>query len=409
LPPAAAPLEWKDIWHGVAGLTTADRSIRRLEDELRREFGIRHVFLLSSGTAALALTLLGLRSLSARRAVVLPAFTCFSVPAAVLTAGLVPAPCDIDASTFDFDRAGLERGLTDDTLCVIAHHLFGVPSDIERIRALCRERGILIVEDAAQAMGAEVGGCKLGTKGDVGIFSLGRGKNITCGAGGIIVTNTDAIAEAIGRYYQLLAPATILEQARESLRVFLMTIFIRPALYWIPAALPWLKLGQTVFPTQIELKRLGAFHAGLLGDWRRRLERANEGRAETAKYFQRHVFRAHPSTDAVPYLRFPVAVAYPADRCRIHSESRRRGLGISTAYPTAVDEIPEVRSVCGAQPFPAARRAAEQLLTLPTHHWLSDKDKHAIVNLLRDVDLAMNTEGGDAGAGRAASRDSHAA
>jgi hypothetical protein len=208
MPPAAAPLGWLDLWHGIAGVFRPERLLRALEDGLREEFGVRHVFLVSSGKAALMVTLKALRSLSPRREVVTPAYTCFSVPAAIVHAGLRPAPCDIDPSTFDFDHALLERTLTDDTLCVIAHHLFGVPSAIDRIRALCEAQHIFVVEDAAQAMGTESGGRKLGTLGDVGIFSLGRGKNITCGSGGIIVTNSDRIADAIAlEYRQLLHPA----------------------------------------------------------------------------------------------------------------------------------------------------------------------------------------------------------
>src|SRR5436309_1199496 len=153
LPPAAAPLGWIDLWHGAAGALSPATSRRRVEEQIRRRFGVRHVFLVSSGTAALTLSLKALRSLSGRTEVVIPAYTCYSVAAAVEKAGLRPVLCDIDPSTFDFDHALLERTLGANTLCVIAHHLFGVPSDIERIRAVCSARGIFVVEDAAQAMG----------------------------------------------------------------------------------------------------------------------------------------------------------------------------------------------------------------------------------------------------------------
>ena len=78
--------------------------------------------------------------------------------------------------------------MTDETLCVLAIHLFGIPANLDRIKKLCRKKDIFIVEDAAQAMGGEYKGGMLGTIGDVGFYSLGRGKNITCGSGGIIVT-----------------------------------------------------------------------------------------------------------------------------------------------------------------------------------------------------------------------------
>src|SRR5438128_7129737 len=201
LPPAAAPLCGADLWHGVSGILSPERALRALEKEIRRHFAASDVFLVSSGTAALTLALMALKSLSPKTEVVIPAYTCFSVPAAILQAGLRPALCDISPETFDFDHALLKEALNANTLCVLSHHLFGVPSDIEGIRALCRGRGIFVVEDAAQAMGVEDKGRRLGTIGDVGIFSLGRGKNITCGSGGIILTNSAPIARATARTY----------------------------------------------------------------------------------------------------------------------------------------------------------------------------------------------------------------
>src|SRR6185503_1194776 len=96
-------------------------------------------------------------------------------------------------STFDFDERQLQLTLGPATLCVIAHHLFGIPSDVGRLLEICRVRGVFVVEDAAQAMGVEHNQRKLGTLGDVGIFSFGRGKNVTCGSGGVVVTSSSAI------------------------------------------------------------------------------------------------------------------------------------------------------------------------------------------------------------------------
>jgi dTDP-4-amino-4,6-dideoxygalactose transaminase len=288
--------------------------------------------------------------------------------------------CDIDPSTFDFDHALLEQALGADTLCVLAHHLFGIPSDIERIRALCSVRGIFVVEDAAQAMGAEDRGRHLGTLGDVGIFSLGRGKNITCGSGGIIVTRSDEIAAVIaGECRQLEAPGPT-EPLRELLQLVLMAVFIRPRLYWIPAALPFLRLGQTIYPRRIRMQRLSGMHAGLLRAWRSNLARSNRIRSETATYFSRRLPLPLANGPSHPYLRLPVYAASAGARDRIYAFSQERGLGLAVAYPTAINEIPEVRVAFEGQHFPSAQAVAERLLTIPTHHWLSEKDKRAIAD-----------------------------
>ena len=385
LPPAAAHLCLRDLWHGLAGIVDAEPPIRALEDELRRDFGTRHVFLVSSGTAALSLTLQALRSLSPRSDVVLPAYTCFSVPAAVVHAGLRPVLCDVNPATFDFDHALLQRTIGPDTLCVIAHHLFGVPSDIAGIRALCAARGIYLVEDAAQAMGVDAGGRRLGTFGDAGIFSLGRGKNITCGSGGIIVTNSSDIGEAIARRHRVLPAPSRAAVVRDLLGIVLMMIFIRPRLVWIPAALPFLRLGETIFPKKIRLRRLSGMQAGLLRNWRRRLTQSNRIRSQAAVYFSRCLPAATAERRPGPYLRLPILAPTATDRARIYARSRARGLGISLAYPTPVNEIPELKPAFDGQQFPAAGRIAETLLTLPTHRWVSERDKRAIAVLCRGL------------------------
>ena len=391
LPPTAAPLHWTDFCHGIAGMLAPARAMARFEDEIRRHFAVNHVFLVSSGTAALALTLMALRSLSNRTEVVIPAYTCPSIPAAILKAGLRPRLCDVDAATFDFDHACFERALSTDTLCVVAHDLFGIRSDIEWIRATCQARGITVIEDAAQAMGTEYKGEKLGTAGDVGIFSLGRGKTITCGSGGIIVTNSTAIADTVAAQYRRLQSPTLLETLRDFVGLAVMTLFIRPRLYWIPAALPWLRLGETVFPRQIVLGRLSGMKAGLLRDWQRSLVHANRIRSDAAAYFSWRLRLTPPAGRSHPYLRLPIRVATPQEKARLYSRSQARGLGLSLAYPTPVNEIPELRGAFHGEHFPSARHVADTLLTLPTHQWLSARDKRAIVDCVATASSALVT------------------
>jgi len=394
LPPAAAPVKPADLWHGLRGLFAARPSTQAIEDQIREDFGVSHAFLVSSGTAALTITLMALKARalsegrSQRNDVVIPAYTCFSVPAAVVKAGLRPVLCDVEPTSFDFNHDQLERTLNDRTLCVVAHHLFGFPAAMSRLRRLCDAHGAVLVEDAAQAMGAESDGRRLGTLGDVGLFSLGRGKNITCGGGGIIVTSSGSIAEAMAVQYGRLRAPSFAEQALDFIQILLMAVFVRPWLYWVPAALPFLGLGQTTFPTHIRLRRLSGLQAGLLRNWRSRLAESNRGRAETAAYFMRRLPARFPSDDRRPWLRLPIVAATARERARVYSASQKRGLGVSLAYPAPINEIPEMWPAFAGQRFPSARTLSERLLTLPTHHWLSEKDKDAIAELCRDLSAA---------------------
>jgi len=110
------------ILHGLAGVLYGKRYLNRLSEEFKDYFGVGSVFFVSSGRAALYLILQALKSLSPKQQVVIPAYTCFSVPSAIVKAGLKVTLCDVDPETFDFDRNQLEKTIGQDTLCVIPTH-----------------------------------------------------------------------------------------------------------------------------------------------------------------------------------------------------------------------------------------------------------------------------------------------
>lgn len=184
LPPSAAPIEWRDLIQGLMGLVHPHETVERLQIEFRQYFGVKHVWFVSSGKAALSLIFRALHSLSGRSKVVLPGYTCFSVPSAVVRARLSVALCDVDPLSLDFDFVQLSQVADSNVLCVLATHLLGIGVDVPRVVELCRQRGIFVVEDVAQAFGGERDGVPFGAMGDVSFLSFGRGKNISCGSGG---------------------------------------------------------------------------------------------------------------------------------------------------------------------------------------------------------------------------------
>jgi perosamine synthetase len=385
IPPAAAPIKAADLLHGAAGIFFPEGYAGRLESEIKKYFKVRHVFLVSSGKAALTLILLALKSLSDRRQVVIPAYTCFSVPSAIVKAGLEVTLCDIDPVSFDFDYKLLPEVMTSKTLCVVPDHLFGIPSDMERLVGLCKDQGVFVVEDAAQAMGGRYKGKMLGTVGDVGFFSLGRGKNITCGSGGVIVTNSDTIANAIAAHYCNLREQGIASVLKNFFQLLLMSVFIRPSLYWLPAGLPFLKLGETVFHKDFPIEKLSKKKAGILRHWQNRLDRSNRTRAETAIYWEKNLQMKSSHHATIPYLRLPVLMGRSEITDRIYSLSQKKGLGISTMYPTPVNEIEELKVTFNGKDFPSAKMVAERLLSIPTHHLLSEEDKESICKLFHEA------------------------
>jgi perosamine synthetase len=385
IPPTAPPIKVNDLLHGAAGIFFSEGYAARLERGIKEHFDVRHVFFVSSGKAALALILVALKSLSDKTQVVIPAYTCFSVPSAIVKAGLEITLCDVDPVSFDFDYNSLGAVMTSKTLCVVPNHLFGIPSDMDRIIDLCKDRGAFVVEDAAQAMGGRYKEKMIGTIGDVGFFSLGRGKNITCGSGGVIVTNSDTIANAIaGGYAELREPgiATVL---KNFFQLLFMSAFIRPSLYWFPAGLPFLGLGETIFHKDFPIQKLSKRKAGLLRHWWDRLTQSNQIRTEASTYLSDRLRVKTLCQAAVPYLRLPVLVESPEARSRVYSLSRKKGLGISTMYPTPINEIEEIKEAFNGKDFPSAKMIAERLLTIPTHHLVSEKDKESICELFHEA------------------------
>jgi dTDP-4-amino-4,6-dideoxygalactose transaminase len=381
IPPTAAPLKWFDLANGLRGLFSKGPYAKKLGAELRESFDVPHVFCVSSGKAALTLILLALEHLSGKKEVILPAYTCFSVPASIAKAGLEIVPCDVDPVTFDFDYESLKKRVANKSLCVIATHLFGIPADLDRLRILCAEKGVFLVEDAAQAMGGEYKDRKLGTIGDVGFYSLDRGKNITCGSGGIIVTRNEQIGTALREQYRDLEEIPFADDLKNLLQLCLMSLLIRPWLYWLPAGMTFLKLGQTFFPRDFPIQKLSPRRAALLRHWQDRLTESNRARAETATWFFKNLSTTHGERKCIPYLRFPMVVKDRKTRDEIYVRSKERGLGLSLMYPTAVNEIEELKTAFAEQVFPGAKRVAETLVTLPTHHLLTDTDKKAICDL----------------------------
>jgi perosamine synthetase len=381
LPPAAAPLTWKDLYYGIRGLLAGDQQRIELEQDLKKYLGVKHVFCVNSGKTALTLILQALQTMSSKKEVVVPAYTCFSVPAAILKAGLKPRLCDVDKKTLDFNYDRLAHMVGQDTLCVISTHLFGIAADLDRLRTLCEPQRILLVEDAAQAMGGRQNDRFLGTIGDVGFYSLGRGKTITCGEGGIVVTDSDAIAQAMKHHYATLMIPHVMHAVMQLLKTFLMVLLIRPTLYWIPASIPMLKLGQTFFDKSFPMARLPGANAGLMTLWRERLAQSLTARQTVGTYFQKELDLSGVQARPEAYLRLPLMAGSRAGRDALFALSQRQGLGLSLMYPSALNAIKELRDP--TERFPGAEAIADRLIALPTHAYVSTQDRQAICALVR--------------------------
>ncbi len=158
--------------------------------------GATHGVATTSGTTALHLALAAL-DLGPGDEVILPTLTIVSVWNAVRLVGATPVLCDVDPGTWNLDPDAVEAAVTARTRAVVAVHLYGLPCDVEALRAVTDTRGITLVKDAAEAHGATYRGARAGSLGGLACFSFFANKLITCGEGGMVVTSDDGVAERL--------------------------------------------------------------------------------------------------------------------------------------------------------------------------------------------------------------------
>ena len=157
------------------------------EKELCQKVGAGYSHLCSSGTAALSVALASC-GIGAGDEVIVPPFTFIATIEAVLNAGAIPVFSEID-ETLCLDPGAIERVLTNRTRAVLPVHMCGAMADIEKIKRLCETKGLVLIEDACQSLGATFRGKALGSFGSMGCFSFDYVKTITCGEGGAVITD----------------------------------------------------------------------------------------------------------------------------------------------------------------------------------------------------------------------------
>jgi dTDP-4-amino-4,6-dideoxygalactose transaminase len=170
---------------------------KALERELARLCAVQHGIGVASGTDALRLALAALE-IGPGDEVITSAFSFVASASTILLAGATPVLVDIELDTYALDPAAVERAVTPRTRAIVPVHLYGHPASMDRIAAIARSRGLAIIEDAAQAIGATFLGRPVGSWGDVACLSFYPTKNLgACGDGGMIVTDRDDLAERL--------------------------------------------------------------------------------------------------------------------------------------------------------------------------------------------------------------------
>jgi len=330
-------------------------AVRDLEDRLARYLAVPHAVGVASGTDAL---LVALRALDCGPGteVIVPTYTFFASAGAVSNLGARPVFVDIDPETFNLDPAGLERAITPRTRAVMPVHLFGQTADLAPVLDLCGRRGIPVIEDAAQAIGATWGDTPVGGVGDIGCFSFYPSKNLGgAGDGGLITTRREDLADRV-RVLRVHGSRGTYHHERVGFN-----------------------------------SRLDSLQAAIIGVKLERLDGWAAARAAHARKYSEA-------------FRDLAAIGTPADAgrgrhvwnqyvIRVRTDSRdalrshltERGIGTAIYYPLPLHLQPCFADL-GYRPgdLPVAERAAAETLALPVYPEMRDEQQAWVVEAVRE-------------------------
>ena len=334
----AAVLEVLDSGRLVSG-----PRVERFEQECARAFGAAHAVALNTGTAALQAALAA-HGVGPGDEVVVPGFSFFATASAVLAAGATPVFADIDPGTYCLDPAAAAAAVTERTAAILAVHLYGHPAALRDLRSLCGGRGLLLLEDAAQAHGAALDGDPVGAQGTV-CFSFHAGKNMTTGEGGLVLTGDADVADRLRllRNQGMRAPGSH-EVLGGNLRM-------------------------TEIAAAIGLVQLS------------RLAEGNARRADHARTYSGELRGVGlPSVEAgATHAWNQYTIRAPGRRDDLVAALLRSGIEARVYYPRPMHREQALADRHAQVHLPVAEAAADQVLSIPVHPQLTAQDLGCVV------------------------------
>lgn len=327
--------------------------VKLLEEELAAKFDAKHAIGCASGTDALILAMI-VAGIGPGDEVITSPFSFVASPGSIAYVGATPVFVDIDSATFNIDPNLLEAAITPRTRAIMPVHLFGLPANMDPILHIAKAKDLLVIEDAAQAIGAKYDGRFVGTLGDFGCFSFFPSKNLgAAGEGGFITTNDAAMAERL----------QMIRVHGSKQRYFHEILGTNSRLHALQAAV-----------LRVKLPHLDLWAAG-------RANRATRYRKlfEERGLTEKVVGPVLPSnTYHHVYNQFTIRVA---ERDALKEHLRLRGIPSEIYYPLCL-HLQKAFSYLGLkeEQFPVAEKASREVLSLPIFPELSDSQQDMAVD-----------------------------
>lgn len=345
-----------------SGWLSMGPEVQAFEAEFAAFQGAPHAFAVANGTGALHLALAAL-DLKPGDEVIQPALNFVAAANMTAAVGAVPVFADIfGLEEPTIDPARIAALVTPRTRAVIVMHYGGYLCRMEEIAALCREKGLYLVEDACHALGAQTGGAMAGSLGDISAFSFFSNKNLATGEGGMVVTARDDLAERV----RLLRSHGM-------------------------STLTWDRHKGHAHTYDVSLHgynyRLDDLHAALGREQLRKLPAGNRRRAELTALYRRRLAQSPdlvlPFADSrtpSAYHLMPVLAASPEARTAAVAALKAKGIQTSFHYP-AVTGFSAFAAHAGAD-VAASAGFASRIITLPLHPQLSEADVETVCEAL---------------------------
>ncbi len=383
IPRFAPTYTYEDLWISLAKSIRSNPS-EELRYRLAELYRVKHVFLLESARVALFVLL---KAYSRPGGVLMPAYNCIAVPEAVHFAGYRPVFIDLDEDSLNVSVDSMTRLISDDISVVLLTHLFGIPCEVSELLDVFRGQDVLVVEDAAPALGAEYRGRLVGTFGDAAIISFHSTKVISGEVGGALLVKDDELA---GKITSLLQ-ATFIANGCLNLfpKTFIRKVATNPKIY------PMTQLGyrllrnedpyevvqpQTKKPSKF-LSSCPSYASSLILaqfdrlEWnlRRRRKIANiyiEGLSNLPEVKLPKI----PKECSPAWIQFPI---FTENKQSFYKFMQRHNIDVTWTYRYSCAESYEQEG------FPNARRAALTVLGLPTYPMISDDLAQAVCQVAR--------------------------
>jgi perosamine synthetase len=398
VPPAGTPVTWQNLRNIiVSSLYLKEDKSSQLLEKIKTFLNSKYCFAASSGRAALTIVLKSLSQLSdsSKKEVIIPGYTCYSVAASILRAGLKIKPCDVDVTKLDFEYDQLEQADFSQVLAIIPSNLFGIPNNMQKVLQIARKNHVFVIDDACQSMGAKIFGQYVGKWGIAGVFSFDRGKNITAMGGGVIITDDPLLAEAITNSMQPCNHSNVAKDVEVFLKLIVYSMFFHPELYRIPNSMPFLKLGLTLFDANFSIESFDQMRAAIALEMFNKLNQINKIRRSNALYLLSNLNSSgeisviEPYLNSYPvYLRLPLIIRSKQLRDRLIHKFLKAGIVATGLYPSAIHQIKTIQHhiVFSKRKPVNAEKLSQRILTLPTHPYVSQHDLDKMLHILNNFE-----------------------